>query len=462
MRKYLNHKTLLIAISMILVRRGYTQITGTWEGVLHAKSVEIPLVFHLAKTDSGYAGSWDSPAQGAHNMQFNAVRYRGDSLICIYNAIGMRYAGQADSTGSVINGIYSQAGVSLALQLKKTSDDSNVKTYNHPQEPKPPFPYTSEDVTFENEKEHIKIAGTLTLPPDIRNPPIAVMITGSGPQDRNEEIFGHKPFWVIADYFARNGIGVLRTDDRGVGGTDAGDLRAATSADFATDVEAGVDYLRSEGYTNVGLIGHSEGGMIAPMIASERKDIKFVVMLAGLGIPGNRIIYEQTYLTNKSSGLSDSIARSAETTEKKLIDYIANYKGEHLKKDFGNVYDSLFSHSAAMMRDKNAVVTEMTSPWFIYFIRYNPTPALEKTKCPVLALNGTLDSQVPCEENLSAITAALKKGGNKKFEARAMPGLNHLFQHAKTGSANEYGTIEETISPEVLQMMKDWILQNAK
>ncbi|MDE1193283.1 MAG: acyl-CoA thioester hydrolase/BAAT C-terminal domain-containing protein [Arachidicoccus sp.] len=442
------------------------QITGTWQGILKIQTTEIPLVFHISKTDSGYIGSFDSPSQMANNLKFNSVIYDNDSITCLYNTIAMKYTGKPDSTGKIINGIYTQSGFSVPLQLKKTSDDGSVIIYKRPQEPKPPFPYSSEDVSFLNPTSHLKIAGTLTLPSNSKNVPIAVMITGSGQQDRNEEIFGHKPFWVIADYFARNGIGVLRDDDRGVRGTDRGNANA-TSADFATDVNAAVDYLHSRGYTNIGLIGHSEGGMIAPMVASKRKDVKFIVLLAGPGIPCNKIIYEQTYLSNKAMGINDSVARFNEACVKRITDYVKNYNGNDLKNGLSTYYDSAFKkipqinslNNEQYANLKKSLLNQMDSPWMVYFLKYNPATALEQTKCPVLALDGTLDTQVPCEEDLHAIDVALKKGGNKHFETKAMLGLNHLFQHAKTGGLPEYGTIEETISPEVLQIMKDWILK---
>ncbi|MFT4153476.1 alpha/beta hydrolase family protein [Parafilimonas sp.] len=454
--------------AMIFGNQVHAQITGTWQGMLQVQGTEIPLVFHITKDGEIYMGTMDSPNQGAMGIKLDSVNFEHDSLSVFYKASGgIKYKGELKDT--LINGTYSQGNFSFPLQLKKISDSSKVALIR-PQEPKPPFPYTIEDVSFKNSESNLKIAGTLTLPPNSKNPPIAVMITGSGQEDRNEELFGHKPFWVIADYFARNGIGVLRDDDRGIGGSESGDLTHVTSADFATDVHAAIDFLQTKGYTNVGLIGHSEGGMIAPMVASQRNDVKFIIMLAGPGVSGDSILTEQAYLGAKAEGVSENIAASNASFLRKTIEFIKNYNSDSLYAAVGNYMDTavlrqpMFGSLSQSQRESIKVqqAKTLTNPWTLYFIKYNPAPALEKTQCPVLALNGTLDMQVPCKENLNAIEKALKKGGNQHYKIMPMEGLNHLFQHAKTGGGSEYGKIAETISPQVLEIMKDWILQNYK
>jgi pimeloyl-ACP methyl ester carboxylesterase len=281
-------------------------------------------------------------------------------------------------------------------------------------------------------------------------------ITGSGPQDRDETLMGHKPFLVLADYLTRKGIAVLRADDRGAG-KSGGDFAAATTADFATDAEAGALYLKTRPEVDskkIGLIGHSEGGAIAPLVASRRPEIAFIVMLAGPGVPGNEVIISQTALLAKASGASDAASRATAAKERDILAIMLREKDNAI--------------AGKLLREQLAGTPELqmalqirvlTSAWYRYFLAYDPPPAIEKTKCPVLALNGDKDTQVDSKLNLPAVGKALESGGNKTFELVQLPGLNHLFQHAQTGAVSEYGSIEETMSPAVLEKVASWILQ---
>jgi len=342
-----------------------------------------------------------------------------------------------------------------------------------PQDPVKPYPYYSEEVTFMNPKANIQLAGTLTLPKKDGIFPAVVLITGSGPQNRDEEIMGHRPFLVISDYLTRNGIAVLRYDDRGVF-QSKGDFKTATTPDFATDAESAVAFLKSRKEINpskIGLMGHSEGGIIAPMVASHSKDISFIVMLAGTGLRGDKILLYQQEVIARASGLPEAaIQRTREMNSKAYEMIVAAKSDEALKADLAKYYAESLKNTPADLKQKGISDEEMTTlllkgtttPWMLSFIRYDPVTALEKVKCPVLAVNGSKDLQVPARESLPAIERALKKGGNKQVTVKEYPGLNHLFQECKTGLPAEYSEIEQTFSPVVLDEITKWIVNTTK
>jgi alpha/beta superfamily hydrolase len=328
--------------------------------------------------------------------------------------------------------------------------------------------YYSEDVIFTNEKENFTLAGTLTLPKKEGKFPAVVLISGSGLQNRNEEIMKHKPFLIIADYLTRNGIAVLRYDDRSIGESQ-GDASQATTENFADDAEAAVKYLQSRSEidkTKTGLIGHSEGGIIAPMIAARRNDIAFIVMLAGPGIQGKDLLILQTELSLKSMGiLPDSIIEKTGATNKKIYETICNIDNVQEReiqiKEYLTQYIADTPKTMKGGKTDEEIIAEtmkqVKNPWVVYFLRYDPAPALEKVKCPVLAVNGNKDMQVPSEINLAAIKKALEKGNNSNVKIKEFEGLNHLFQECNTGSPMEYATIKQTFSPAALEEILDWI-----
>jgi pimeloyl-ACP methyl ester carboxylesterase len=294
-----------------------------------------------------------------------------------------------------------------------------------------------------------------------------LLITGSGAQDRNESLLGHKPFLVLADYLTRRGIAVLRVDDRGVGGS-TGSVPNSTTADFAGDVLAGIEFLKTRKEINpkqIGLIGHSEGGVIAPMVAAQSSDVAFIVLMAGTGLPGEEILYLQSERIMKANGATpEQLARQRKSQEtifkviKEEKDPAVAEKRLHEELSKGLTEEELNQ----MKKSEPAISAQLkgaNTPWFRYFLTYDPRPALRKVKCPVLALNGENDLQVPINENLSAIEAALKEGGNKDVTLVRLPKLNHLFQTSVTGSPNEYRNIEETIAPVALATIGDWILK---
>jgi pimeloyl-ACP methyl ester carboxylesterase len=328
-----------------------------------------------------------------------------------------------------------------------------------PQNPVKPYPYRDEDVTYRNEPAKIELAGTLTLPPGKGPFPAVLLITGSGQQDRDESILGHKPFLVLADHLTRKGIAVLRVDDRGAG-KSGGTFATSTSADFATDVEAGLAYLNTRpeiDHRKTGLIGHSEGGMIAPMVAARNPSVAFIVMMAGTGVSGAEVLPAQVTAIVEASGKSHEEAVKDGANERQILTLIEQGASiDAIEKRM----QELSNH--APDEQTKAQVKQLQSPWFRFFLKYDPAVDLRKVKCPVLALDGEKDRQVLPDQNLPAIRKALEAGGNRHFEIEKIPGLNHLFQTAKTGAPGEYAEIEETISPVALNRISTWILRQTQ
>jgi hypothetical protein len=421
------------------------KLEGIWRGSVPVGGQQIRLVVRFAKSASGTMnGFFSSPDQGPGEVPLSGIGFKNLALQFIIPAIGGSFSGTMSADGTTINGTLSQ-GISQPLVLKKTG---RVGALNRPQEPKRPFPYQEEEVQYSNAAAGIRLAGTLTRPQG--QPPFsaAILITGSGAQDRDETILGHKPFLVLSDHLTRIGIAVLRVDDRGVGGS-TGNPAIATTTDFAGDVLAAIQFLKSRKEIDarrIGLIGHSEGGAIAPIVASQSSDVAFIVMLAGPGLPGEDILYAQAALIAKASGASDAEIAAQRAVQQSY--YAVLKSGEDTQTQERKL-------RALGNPDPSAIM----SPWFRYFLTYDPRPALAKTKCPVLALGGAKDLQVPARENLAAIEAALKSRGNKQYKVVEIPNLNHLFQTSATGMPAEYGTIEETISPVALNLISNWIGQ---
>ena len=325
---------------------------------------------------------------------------------------------------------------------------------NRPQTPAPPFDYTTEEVTFKNVKDGNTLAGTIAQPKNATfNTPIAILITGSGAQNRNEELFGHQPFWVIADYFATHGISTLRMDDRGVGESTAG-KSTDTTQNFAGDINSAVEQLKKLGYKNIGLVGHSEGGIIAAMVASQNKEVKFVISMAGPGEAIKDLMMKQNETILKLSQIPSDVVNKELQMKEKLFSYVANYQGKDFAKDYNNYLTKEFP---SLSPEEKTAYQQLTQPWMAYFLKIKPHDYWKKVTCPVYAINGSLDVQVDTKTNLVAIQNSLKSAKNKAFKIQTFEGLNHLFQTAKTGMPDEYDTIEETISPEVLKSMSGWI-----
>jgi uncharacterized protein len=445
------------------------KIAGTWQGTLHVSGISLRIVFHLSEPLPGrYMATMDSPDQGAKGIPVDSAALAGDAVYLRVGVARGEYSGRLLPGDSLITGTWSQGGVQMALDLRR---DANVVERKRPQEPVGPFPYSIEDVVYDNPDAGIKLGGTLTLPKSDKPVPAALLISGSGKQTRDEEILGHKPFWVLADYLTRRGIAVLRVDDRGAG-KSTGDFAAATSRDFAGDVKAGLAWLRTRkdiDSKRTGLIGHSEGGLIAPMVAAEDPEVGWIVLMAGPGVPGGEILALQDSLISVKSGMTPEALGPNLRLQREAVAIAASGADTSVAyKKLNLLYDSAIAglpeaERAEAMKNSASVKAQLhglCSPWMRYFITLDPAVALRKVKCPVLALIGENDLQVPAGNNLPAIETALHEGGNTKATVLKLPGLNHLFQTASTGLPQEYSTIDETLSPLFLKTVGDWICGN--
>jgi len=440
------------------------QIPGSWLGNLEVGSLNLRLVFNLVINEKdSLTATLDSPDQGAKNIPLGKVTFTGDSLKIEAPLLGGRYDGRIISDAE-INGTWQQSGQKFTTNLRKLPAQF---TLNRPQEPKPPFAYRMEEVSIPNKKFNIYLSGTLTIPDGEGPFPAVILITGSGAQNRDEELMGHKPFLVIADYLTRHGIAVLRYDDRGVGKSQ-GNYAVATTADLATDAEAAFGFLlnhKTINKTKIGLAGHSEGGLISCITASSNPDIAFVISLAGQGVKGEEILYRQQADIGRASGMSEAQLKETRDINKKLYSILKkendNLKAEKMIMD---TYLDILKKKKLPQSEINNNMAQLKGsfnasvyPWFRYFLTANPAAFWRNVKCPVLALNGEKDLQVAAEVNLPAIEKAVRAGGNNNVTTKSFPGLNHLFQHCTTGLPSEYGQIEETFSAGALEIITDWI-----
>jgi pimeloyl-ACP methyl ester carboxylesterase len=440
---------------------------GNWLGNLNAGGMTLRIGMHLDCEKADCKGYITSPDQTRDSFNIDKMVFSGDTLLVRCKMLGMRYTATFNRTCDTLSGIWVQ-GQSLPIRMYRVE---KLPRMERPQEPKPPYPYSEREVLINNRKSGNNLAGTLTIPQGKGPFPAVVLITGSGPQDRNEELLGHKPFLVIADYLTRNGIAVLRYDDRGVGAS-GGDFKSATSFDFAEDANAAFEFLRTQEKINpekVGLMGHSEGGMIAPIVASKNSKVDFIVLLAGPGVSGRRILLSQAELIAKADSMPEQEIKDNIAVSSKIYDLIE--KEKDLKKLAPLVREELKKLAAAMTDEErreanlsdagiNSMVISVCSPWFANFVKFDPQVYLKKVSCPVLALNGEKDLQVPCSENLNAIETALRNGKCRDYTVKALPGLNHLFQNCTTCRIGEYAQISETFSPQALQIVRDWILEH--
>lgn len=443
------------------------KLEGTWAGTLDVGAIKLRLVFDLKKNpDSTWAATMDSPDQNALGLKIDTVTTEKNSVVFELKRLGGVFEGKFSDDGKEIAGQWKQGGQSFRLILKPGAKSAPPK---RPQEPKRPFPYDEVEVSYENSAGRAKFAGTLTLPRTSGPPhPAMLLITGSGSQNRDEELFGHKPFLLLADYLTRRGIAVLRVDDRGVGGS-MGEVADATTDDFVGDALAGVEFLRARAEidsSRIGLLGHSEGANIAVEVAAKSDRVAFIVLLATTAVPGDELLFKQAELISRAAGATDAaiklnrelqaglFAAAKENSERvaaeaKAEQFLADWK----KKLPADAALSVAANDAALKAEAKRVL----SPWFRRFLRHGPRADLEKVRCPMLVLFGERDLQVAPSQNRPPLEAALKASGHQHHEVREFPSLNHLFQTCQTGSLSEYGTIEETISPDVLSAIGDWV-----
>lgn len=429
----------------------YSQsVVGAWSGILKIQSHELRVVFNIAVVADTINVTMDSPDQGAYGIKTDKATFVDSTLTINVKSLNVGYSGKLKADNK-IEGVFRQ-GISM-LPLVLTP--GIVAKRKREQDPVPPYPYREEHIKFENSTDNVTLAATLTMPSEGSGFTAVVLVSGSGAQNRDEELMNHRPFLVLADYLTRRGIAVLRYDDRGVG-ESSGNFAKATTLDLARDAHSAVKYLatRPEIANNkIGIIGHSEGGIVAPIVAAENpQDVAFIVMMAGAGVSGDSIIIMQSALISEASGMSKKDIDGARQINRAVFEMIKN----------STPRDTIYNYMRRVLPelDEKSLQNQLTSimsDWFRTFIALQPSEYIEKVKCPVLAINGELDLQVPYNENLEAINRALKSGGNANFKTIALPKLNHLFQECETGLPTQYAQIEQTISPIAMQTIGDWI-----
>ncbi|MBS4057281.1 MAG: alpha/beta hydrolase [Bacteroidales bacterium] len=441
-------------------------IEGSWTGKLSFSGQSLRMVIHLKFNDQNeLTSTLDSPDQGAFGIKVQSASFTGDSLTLILPPLMAGYAGKLVHTDS-IQGVWKQAGLSFTLNLNRT-EEKEIRL-RRPQDPSENVSYLNTEVRFYH-PSGMALAGTLSMPQGKGPFPAVVLVSGSGPQNRDEELMGHKPFLVMADFLVKQGIVVLRYDDRGVGASD-GVFSKATTLDFAEDATAALMFLRAQKHVDsnrCGLIGHSEGGLIAPIVASKMHEVSFIVLLAAPGIPSDELMLRQGQLIAEAQGASPDEIRLTQKSNKAIFQILKEGDDQESSRKRIQVImhelgDSLTvghpGQKEALQKQLDAGIEQLFSPWFQQFIRFDPSVYLQKVFCPVLAINGSKDRQVPADVNLAAIDSLVRTNGNTQVSTRKIEGLNHLFQTAETGSPAEYATIEETFAPVALEVISSWIL----
>jgi len=464
----------LLSIALLCATPLRTSAISVVERVTWSGAVDLPgnqqLEFSV-ELEHG-AGTISIPMQRAVDLPLADVVVTDKQLKFAIPSVGASWVLDVADDGKTATGVLKQGGEFPTTMRRLAADESVAKTLVRPQEPKPPFPYDVQEVQFENVVAGAKLAGTLTIPRGNGPFPCVILVSGSGPQDRDETLLGHRPFLVLADHLTRNGIAVLRYDDRGVG-KSTGTFATATSDDFAQDALAAIAFVKHRkgiDDRHIGIVGHSEGGLIAPMCAVRSKDVAFIVMLAGPGMRGAELLALQGKLIAIAAGMPADAAELQAGESAELYAMVAAGKSDDEVKaqlrvvalrQLKRAPETASMTDEELARKADEVVAEqggeLLGPWFRRFLAYDPREDLEKVTCPVLALNGEKDLQVPPAENLSRIEAALRVAGNMDVTATELAGLNHLFQTCTTGSPSEYALIEETFSPQALEIVAKWI-----
>ncbi|MDF1699276.1 MAG: alpha/beta fold hydrolase [Saprospiraceae bacterium] len=453
------------SVFILFAFSGFSQVNfdGLWGGKITSNGLEVEVNFKVESEAKRVLLS--VPLQKVNDQVGSGLEIKGDSIFFDYSNFNASYQGVYNSVTKEIRGEWTQ-GLSTSLNLKRIKKKSTIV---RSQVVEPPFSYTYENLKFHNEEANIDLAATLTIPEGEGPFPLAVLVSGSGPQDRNSEILDHKPFLVIADHLSSNGIAVLRYDDRGVKNS-GGIFSESTSADFATDAAAAINYARSLtniDSTKIGIIGHSEGGLIAPRVAAYYNNLDFIVSIAGPAVPITELMTIQNKLIFEKSGMSEE---GLDIIESRLPGI---YNIVNQDKEPKELFDTLIGHvksfyealpendqkllGASSTAYYTAISRTFFSPWFRYFLAYDPGPTWQKVTCPVLALNGSEDIQVSAKENLSAIKRNLEIAGNTNHKEVELKGFNHLMQQCKVCSINEYALIETTFDPSVLELITEFI-----
>ena len=448
-----NLRTILLSILLaFMAMSAKAQIEGYWEGQIDLGAQKLEMAFDIKAAENGYSATLDVPAQGAFDIPVDEITFQEGQLQLKMKAMGASYSGILKD--SAIEGSFTQHGMTFPLNLAKAEKKEQQKA--RPQDPRPPFDYRVEEVSFTNEKVGNTLTGTLTIPKGKGPFPAMVLVSGSGQQNRDEELMNHRPFWVIADYCARHGVAVLRYDDRGMGGS-TGEVENATSLDFSYDAEAAFDFLHKQKHidaSRVGILGHSEGGIINFMVSARRPEVAFLVSLAGPSVNGIEVLKEQQKAILRASGMPEEAVQFNSNTNTQMFDII---EASSNREEADSLLRQLLKGWGYNEELTEQTVSQMASPWMYYFLRYDPTEAIVKTNCPALLLNGSKDLQVIASQNLPAYEKIIAEHCKTNLTLRELPNLNHLFQHCETGSPNEYFEIEETISPEVLEMIVGFV-----
>jgi hypothetical protein len=439
-------------MALLLASAAWPQ-AGDWIATLEFGASKTRLALHVAaKPRGGFEAAADSIDQDAFGLPV-AMRVRGRTVQFDVPKLNGRFSGEMSTDGASIEGEWTQRGGRLPIRFVR----GNIR----PQEPAPPYPYRSEQVTCRN--GNVRLAGTLTLPPTPGPHPAVLLITGSGPQDRNETTSGHRPFLVWSDFLTRRGFVTLRLDDRGVGDS-TGRLLDSTDEDFARDALAAVNLLKRRKEVDprrIGLIGHSEGGVVAPLAALKSRDVAFIVLLAGPSIPGDQVLFAQGERISRVMGVPEELARRNRQIQAELFQIVQTEKRSDIAR---RRMEQLLARETASVSPEQAAITRgqvggqiamASSRWFRFVWTYDPKPALEKMTCPVLALYGSRDLQVPADLDAPVMERAL--AGNPRATVTTIDGLNHLFQNAHTGSPMEYAQIEETVAPKALDTVAEWL-----
>ncbi|MFN3242602.1 MAG: alpha/beta hydrolase family protein [Planctomycetota bacterium] len=474
---------ILLLTSVAATQSGPDPLVGPWRGTLLVGIAKLEVVLHIERQDDGYHATFDSVTQGARGIPVASLAREGDTVTAKLPRIGAEYVATfvaaTDGAAARLDGTWKQGGRSLDLDLEPGGE----KPLNRPQHPTGEVPYGVEEVAFGHDPKQplaesfvvgqgapVTLAATLTLPRGDGPHPVAVMISGSGPQDRDESLLGHKPFWVIADHLTRNGVAVLRYDDRGTAGS-TGDFAAATSADFAVDARAALRYLRTRDdidHARMGLIGHSEGGLIAPMVAAgpDRDLVAFAVLLAPPAVNIRDVITRQSALIGAAEGGDpDEVALDAEMSGAALAAVAANRddakaREAALQAIADEYWPKLPEESRKQVggtpADLAKMMQRLNTPWMNWLVHHDPVPTLKAMRCEVLALFGGKDLQVEPAQNVPPLEAALA-GRQPKATIVTIDGVNHLFQHTETGKPSEYGDLEETFAPKALQTIQHWL-----
>jgi pimeloyl-ACP methyl ester carboxylesterase len=470
----------LIITTVFLLTQSLLQaqgITGTWQGFIDAGGAKLRFIMELKQENGKWQSSFSSPDQKVSGIPGSKTEISSDSVTAEINLMRAVFKGKWNRS-DLIKGNFQQGAFTTELNLSRRTEPGMPKTAEEsakPQTPKPPFGYDTEEVEYDNADHSVHYGATLTKPRNLSSFPTVIIISGSGSQDRDGTIMGHKVYWVLADYLTNHGIAVLRVDDRGVGKSTLGpDPQKLTSAVFSTDVEASLNYLllrKDVDSKRIGLIGHSEGGIIAPMVAARRKEISFTVLWGAPAVGGRKINVEQNLYSLRKAGIDSSATAAFGELHNQLLEQFSTSTKEKLNNTADQIFDRWKKNQSPkilqqlMVGDSSIVGQNIHSmyhglydlEWMRYFISYEPAADLAKIKCPVLAVTGEKDTQVDARENLPLIENILRKGGNKNITAQMLPSLNHLFQTAVTGDVAEYAASKEIIAPSAMALISDWI-----